>query len=408
MELTLQNRIDYFSELITCSHPLYYWCYNPALELLSTSCPKASAYDTLFSIGGCKEYLEQYVKHSNKPLVLMESIGLVWIASFEASGEQITRIHMIGPAFISDVSVQLLEKKLAKTDFTLKLQRTFIDILSSLPILSINTYFQYGQMLHFTVTGEKISISSFHFQSSPDDTLPKETSSIKLNSSKESHGTWAAEQELVRMVEEGNLDYLDVYNKIAVTGSYGQLNLGSPFRHIQDYAITFIVIVSRAAMRAGLFPELAYTLSDYYFQSVETASSLTEIHEIVDSMYRDYITRVHDMKQSSHISRQIQESCNYIQIHSAEKLCIKDIAEQVGYAEYYFSKKFKKEMGISVKDYIQQTKIERAKIMLKSETANIQDISETLNFCSQSYFAETFHKFTGTTPNEYRTHYANK
>lgn len=60
-------------------------------------------------------------------------------------------------------------------------------------------------------------------------------------------------------------------------------------------------------------------------------------------------------------------------------------------------------MGISVKDYIKKIKVERAKIILRSETISIQEISEALSFGTQSYFAETFHKFTGMTPGEYRS-----
>lgn len=62
-------------------------------------------------------------------------------------------------------------------------------------------------------------------------------------------------------------------------------------------------------------------------------------------------------------------------------------------------------MGISVKDYIKKVKIERAKIILRSETISIQEISEMLSFGTQSYFSETFHKITGMTPGEYRSKY---
>lgn len=231
----------------------------------------------------------------------------------------------------------------------------------------------------------------------------REQPPVDIRSSKDSHGTWAAEQELIRMVEEGNLEYQDAFDKIAITGSGGQFHLGDPIRQAKDYVLIFVVLCSRAALRAGLSPELAYTLSDFYIQSVENAASVSEIQETGHTMYQDYISRVHALKKNSHISKQIQDSCNYIQLHSSEKLNISDIANRVGYAEYYFSKKFKKEMGISVNEYIKETKINRAKIMLKTETSSIQDISEALNFCSQSYFAETFQKITGMTPGAYRS-----
>lgn len=403
MEMTLQGKIDFFSELITCSHNLCYWCFDPALTLLSTNCQDEAVYDALFAISGCKDFLKANLTAHQKPLVMTDSMGLMWIAAFEVSENVVTRIHAIGPAFISDISIKTLEQRLSLTNYSLRVKNTFIQTLRALPVLSVTSYFQYGQMLHYTITGEKIPVGSFEFPNIQQEPDIKGQLPVDIRSSKDSHGTWAAEQELIRMVEEGNLEYQDAFDKIAVTGTGGQFNLGDPIRQAKDYVLVFIVLCSRAALRAGLSPELAYTLSDFYIQSVEYASSISEIQETGRTMYQDYISRVHELKQSSHISRQIQDSCNYIQLHSAEKLNIADIADQVGYAEYYFSKKFKKEMGISVNEYIKETKINRAKIMLKTETSSIQDISEALNFCSQSYFAEAFQKITGMTPGEYRS-----
>lgn len=403
MEISLQNRITFFSELLTCSHNILYWCYDPELELLNADTPETPVYDALLAINGCKDYLKSWLEENTKPLILSDAMGLMWAAVPELSSGHTTRVHVIGPVFISDISANTLEKHLSEKGYSIKIKKTFLELLHTLPVLSVTTFFQYGQMLYYTIRGEKIAISEFHFQLPSPEHKSGQDIPVKMRSSKESHGTWAAEQELYRMVAEGNTDYQEAWDKLAVTGSYPMFSLGDPMRQSKDMALTLTSVTSRAAMWGGLTPELAYTLSDYYIQGIESASSIPEIQEILHTMFQDYVSRVHDMKENSHISRQIQDSCNYIQIHSAEKLSIADIAAQVGYAEYYFSKKFKKEMGISVKDYIKKIKVERAKIILRSETISIQEISEALSFGTQSYFAETFHKFTGMTPGEYRS-----
>ena len=403
MELSYQGKLDFFSELLTSSHTIYYWCYNAEMELLSSSCPDPSVYEALFALGGCRSYLTRYIQKERKPLILSDPVGMMWIVSFEITQEQITRIHMIGPVFIADISVKTFEKKLFQGDYSVKTKNSFMRILHSVPVISVTTYFQYGQMLHFTVTGEKIPTGAFQFQNplTPDyaknDSLPFQVRTIS-----ESHGTWAAEQELVRRIEDGNLNYQDAFDKVAITGSSGNFNLGDPLRQAKDYVLSFIILASRAAMRAGLSPELSYTLSDFYIQSVENAQLIPEIQEIGHTMYRDYITRVHDLKISSAKSRQVQECMNYIQLHTREEISIQDIAAQFGYTEYYFSKKFKKETGMSMKEYIKQSRISHAKLLLKSTDEPIQTISENLQFCSQSYFAETFRKYTGKSPGTYR------
>lgn len=403
--MNLQEKIDFFSKLITSSHPLIYWKYDADMNVLTGSRENGDVYETLFSISGCKEYLRQHLQPENSPLILIEPNGLMWIAVFETINDTVNLIHMIGPAFISDISERNIEKIIQDKIHSVKLKRVFIETLKALPVLSLSSYYQYGQMLYFTVTGKKITVGEFTFQSYPEELIGRKNETIALRSKAELHGTWAMEQSLVRHVEEGNLDYQKILGKIAITGSNGDYLSKSPSRHHKTNVLVLIILCSRAAMRAGLSPELAYSLSDYYIASVENAASFAELYTISHTMYHDYTLRVHDMLKNTHISRPIQECCNYIQIHSAEKLEIADIAAHAGYAEYYFSKKFKKEVGISVKDYIKETKINRAKIMLKSGTS-ISEVTDTLNFSSQSYFTEIFRKLTGITPAEYRDSFA--
>ena len=78
------------------------------------------------------------------------------------------------------------------------------------------------------------------------------------------------------------------------------------------------------------------------------------------------------------------------------------LASQAGYTEYYFSHKFKQEMGLSVADYIRQEKVRQAKLLLSGTRMSIQEISDELNYGSRSYFSSTFQKETGISPSEYR------
>lgn len=399
--MDLQEKIDFFSELITSSHSLMYWKYDTDMNVLTGKHENNDIYETLFSISGCKEYLKQHMQPENSPLILADSNGLMWITVFEIENDTVNLIHMIGPAFISDISEQNINKMIRDKVHSVKLKRLFMETLKALPILSISSYYQYGQMLYYTITGKKIPVSGFTFQAYPEELIGINNGPITIHSKSELHGTWAMEQALMQHVETGNLDYQETLGKIAITGADGDYLYNNPFRHHKTDVLVFTALCSRAAMRAGLSPELAYTLSDYYLASIENAVSISELQTISHTMFHDYTLRVHDMLKNTQISRPIQECCNYIQLHSAEKLEIADIASQIGYAEYYFSKKFKKEVGISVKDYIKETKINRAKIMLKAGIS-ISEITDTLNFSSQSYFTEIFRKLTGVTPAEYR------
>lgn len=79
-----------------------------------------------------------------------------------------------------------------------------------------------------------------------------------------------------------------------------------------------------------------------------------------------------------------------------------EVAAAVGYTPYYFSKKFYKEMGIRVTDYIKAARVEHAKILLVTSRKSIQDISDMLHFGTRSYFGKVFQEIVGVSPAVYR------
>lgn len=78
------------------------------------------------------------------------------------------------------------------------------------------------------------------------------------------------------------------------------------------------------------------------------------------------------------------------------------LARQTGYTENYLSKKFKRETSLTPNEYIRRQRLEQAAFLLRTTQDDVQNISERLQFCSQSYFADHFRRYFGVTPTEYR------
>lgn len=68
----------------------------------------------------------------------------------------------------------------------------------------------------------------------------------------------------------------------------------------------------------------------------------------------------------------------------------------------YLSKKFKKETGQSLSDYITEIKIIEAKRLLMNTDKSIGIIAADLGYTNFSYFSKMFKEQTGMTPNKYR------
>lgn len=99
----------------------------------------------------------------------------------------------------------------------------------------------------------------------------------------------------------------------------------------------------------------------------------------------------------------IYEIIKYIDLNYSENITLDDLAEISHLNKYYLSHTFKDETGLSPIDYLNQTRIKNAKILLESTNYSISDIAEFTGFSSQSFFSQRFKKLTSTSPSKYRT-----
>jgi len=92
----------------------------------------------------------------------------------------------------------------------------------------------------------------------------------------------------------------------------------------------------------------------------------------------------------------------YIKDHLCEDLSLVRLAEISYFNPSYLSRLFKQTTGQKLTDYISLLRIDRAKVLLTDYNKKISDISQSLGYESQHYFSRFFKKYMGLTPQEYR------
>lgn len=406
----IDERLKLLKELLYCSQPLYFWTYDTSLKLQESTCNNPLMLDAMFSASKCKRYLASYIEEHTLPVFLNDQMGLIWIAVMEKDtlSRKIRRIHIIGPFFVNASALPDLKKQIRQMSISIKMQRRAEQVLETIPTISSSDLFQYTLMLEYCVNGEYITVSQIHHQVKDSDTpsivYEAEVDSVPSDSSLHL-GIHALEQQMYAMIEEGNLNYDAILESAALMSSGVQMKGSTSLRKGKNSSIMFIALASRAAIRGGLAASTAYSLCDFYTDLVENSETISELAHLNHTMYDDFIHRVHKIKHAqkqSQLSAPILACCDYIQMHVCEKLTIRSLARLSGYTEYYLSKKFKKETGQSLNDYINHKKTEHAKLLLRSSTDSIQEISERLNYSSRSYFTRVFQEQTGLSPSEYR------
>ncbi|MBO9203905.1 MULTISPECIES: AraC family transcriptional regulator [Niastella] len=95
---------------------------------------------------------------------------------------------------------------------------------------------------------------------------------------------------------------------------------------------------------------------------------------------------------------------NYIQenIYDGEKLKADIIAGQLGIADGYLSRYFKKHTGESVQQYIINYKLKLVETRLQHSDMRINEIVSELGFTDESHLNRLFKKYKGLTPTAYR------
>ena len=118
-----------------------------------------------------------------------------------------------------------------------------------------------------------------------------------------------------------------------------------------------------------------------------------------------YIIIQHDMKAPPEKkgSEMINRTCMYIKSNFQNgNLSQREIAEAMGVTAPYLSSVFKKEMGISVMQYITLSRMEKAKEYLFHTDMRIREISEKVGFNDEYYFSRIFKKHCGLSPQQIR------
>jgi two-component system, response regulator YesN len=85
-----------------------------------------------------------------------------------------------------------------------------------------------------------------------------------------------------------------------------------------------------------------------------------------------------------------------------EELSVNKIAESLFYTSAYICMVFKQATGITLNDYINSVRIQKAKKLLKNFDIKLIDIALAVGYSNDNYFSKVFKKYEGITPTEYR------
>lgn len=172
-------------------------------------------------------------------------------------------------------------------------------------------------------------------------------------------------------------------------------------RNRKNLVITCNTLLRRTAYEAGVHPFYIDAVSGNYARMIELCDSADEIDEIVPYMIRSYCNLVekHNMASYSEPIRQILVT---VDASLAGDLSLSRFAKELFLNTSYLSSLFKKEVGMTLTDYVNKNRIAYARKLLKSTTLSIQDVAASSGIPDIHYFTRLFRRETGISPRAYR------
>lgn len=118
---------------------------------------------------------------------------------------------------------------------------------------------------------------------------------------------------------------------------------------------------------------------------------------------------IHDCstKIKDDTTNDIKAILEYIKINYMNPISIKDLANVVNFSEHYFMRFFKKYMGMTCVDYINEYRLNIATNLLETTDMSIMEIAVKVGVNNISYFNKIFKKKFNLTPKEYRKNLKN-
>ena len=205
---------------------------------------------------------------------------------------------------------------------------------------------------------------------------------------------------LENLIQEGDVDAVQEWMSINPGVHFYAEVTDDMLRNTKDSFILASTLLSQAASNGGLERSYILPLLLEAVKAAEKMNDPAEIGKLQSSLALRFAKDVSENRRL-HTSRLVRRTAQIIQRDIFKPVRVADIADELEVSRGYLSNSFREQTGMTLKDYIIKMKIREAKGLIENSNKTLISISTALGFSSQSHFTRAFKKETGMTPKEY-------
>lgn len=208
------------------------------------------------------------------------------------------------------------------------------------------------------------------------------------------------EKELFNYIRAGNWEEALVAAEKFISSPM-EPRLKNTLRDQKSHLTSANTLFRKAVEGNEIHPVYLHEISSKFVNKIEHISSVNALNTLYEQMIREYCLLVQNKSRNIY-SLSVRKILDYIELNLNLPLTLKSISEKLNLSAPYISSQFKKEVGTTVIRYINQLRINDAIKLLDSSSMSIQDIAACIGITDYNYFTKVFKKEVGMTPSEYR------
>lgn len=135
----------------------------------------------------------------------------------------------------------------------------------------------------------------------------------------------------------------------------------------------------------------------------EKGKELSMLPILYEKLEKDILEKLDENSyEEKKYSEAVEKCLKIIERDYDKNISLDEVTKEVAVSKNYFCHIFKKEMNMSIWNYLTKVRLEKAKELLRKSDMKSYEIAFKVGYDNPSYFSKIFKKIEKMTPNEYR------
>ncbi|UFU00785.1 response regulator [Radiobacillus kanasensis] len=149
-------------------------------------------------------------------------------------------------------------------------------------------------------------------------------------------------------------------------------------------------------------------VNDFTFTREVNVHVYNSFRLLEEVFIQDLMKVVHLLQRKDNKLWMIERAEHYIHSYYASDIKAHEVADVIHLSPNYFSSLFKQKTGKNFNEYLNELRVEKAKVLLEETPLKINEIADTVGFHEYKYFVDVFKRFVQMTPTKYRSWMSSK